>query len=151
MIIGIGNTLRRDDGAGCLFAQALAVEFGRAGAAVTLALRHQLTPELALDLAELQPAALIFVDASVVVTQPTITPLAAELGDADGHSLTPAALLALARQLYGIATPAWLVQTPAVDFDHGEGLSAAAQHGVNTVPAAAATLLATLPSAVRPR
>lgn len=147
LIVGIGNTLRRDDGAGCLFAQVLAGEFARAGIAVTLELRHQLTPELALDLAELQPAALVFVDASIAVAHPTLTALAAEPGDAVGHSLTPTALLALARQLYGIATPAWLVQTPAVDFDHGEGLSAAAQRGVDAAPALASTLLATLASA----
>ncbi len=40
LVIGIGNTLRRDDGAGWLFAQALADALQDAGAAVELILQH---------------------------------------------------------------------------------------------------------------
>ena len=47
LVVGIGNTLRRDDGAGCFFAEALAAELVRAGVDVTLELHHQLAPELA--------------------------------------------------------------------------------------------------------
>jgi len=35
----------------------------------------------------------------------------------------------------------WLVQTPAEDFGHGEGLSEAAQHGVETAPRIASAFL----------
>ena len=40
LVIGIGNTLRRDDGAGWLFAQALADELRSAGVEVDLLLQH---------------------------------------------------------------------------------------------------------------
>ena len=143
LIVGIGNTLRRDDGAGCFFAEALAAELARAGVDVTLELHHQLTPELAEDAAELAPHMIIFVDASVAVPSPVLTPLAADMGaNAASHSLTPAALLAILRQLYAVDVAGWLVQTPAVDFGHGEGLSAVAQRGVDDAPGMAARLIA---------
>jgi hydrogenase maturation protease len=141
LIIGIGNTLRRDDGAGCFFAEALAAELARAGVDVTLELRHQLTPELAEDAAELALHAIIFVDASVAVQSPVLTPLVPDTeANTASHSLTPAALLAILRQLYAVDVAGWLVQTPAVDFGHGEGLSAVAQRGVDEAPAVAAKL-----------
>lgn len=142
LIIGIGNTLRRDDGAGWLFAEALAAHLRQAGLTVHLTLRHQLTPELALNAVELQPAAIIFVDASIAVTEPTLTMLnLAESACTASHGLTPIALLTLMRRLYAIAAPGWLLQTPAEDFGHGEGLSRTAQRGVDGTKAVAAALL----------
>ena len=141
LIFGIGNTLRRDDGAGWLFAQALAAHLRQAGLAVHLELHHQLTPELALDAAELQPAAIVFVDASTAVAEATLTPLALdERAGAASHGLTPAALLTLMHRLYAVTAPGWLVQTPAEDFGHGEGLSATAQRGMNAVAVVAKSL-----------
>ena len=57
-------------------------------------------------------------------------------------TLTPAALLAILRQLYAVDVAGWLVQTPAEDFGHGEGLSEMAQRGVEAAPAVAARLIA---------
>ena len=65
LVIGIGNTLRRDDGAGWFFAQALADALHNAGAAVELILQQQLTPETAEIVAEQAAAQVVFVDASV--------------------------------------------------------------------------------------
>lgn len=140
LIIGIGNTLRRDDGAGWFFAEALTTALEMAGRRVHLELHHQLTPELAIEAAELQPVAILFVDASVAIGEVTFSPLTESVAEAStGHSLTPAMLLALMRRLYGVHAPGWLVQTPAADFGHGEGLSELAQRGVQ-----AAALLASL-------
>ena len=142
LVVGIGNTLRRDDGAGCFFAEALAAELVRAGVDVTLELHHQLAPELAEDATELAPQAIIFVDASVTVQSPVLTPLVADMNaNPASHSLTPAALLAILRQLYAVDVAGWLVQTPAEDFRHGEGLSAIAQRGVDDAQAVAATIV----------
>lgn len=131
LIIGIGNTLRRDDGAGWIFAEALAAELRKAGQEVHLELHHQLTPELAIDAAELHPTDVIMVDASVAVQKATLTPLADDTtANSASHGLTPATLLALMRRLYAVDAAGWLVQTPANDFGHGEGLSEVAQRGV---------------------
>lgn len=143
LIIGIGNTLRRDDGAGWFFAEALATELQRAGRGVQLELRQQLTPELAAEIAELRPAAVIFVDASAVVENASLTrlPDAATPAAPASHSLTAATLLAIMRRLYGVDATGWLVQTPAEDFGHGEGLSERAQRGLAAAPALASALL----------
>lgn len=141
LIIGIGNTLRRDDGAGWFFADALAAALTAAGKRVHLELHHQLTPELAIEAVELQPGVIVFVDASVAVDEAVATPLAETGSEAPvGHGPTPSALLTLMRRLYAVDAAAWLVQTPAHDFDHGEGLSAVAQRGVQSAPALALRL-----------
>ncbi len=141
LIIGIGNTLRRDDGAGWFFAEALAAALEIAGRRVHLELHHQLTPELAIEAAELRPAAILCVDASVAIDEVTITPLTESVVEAAaGHSLTPAMLLMLMRRLYAVDAPGWLVQTPAADFGHGEGLSELAQRGVQAAAALALLL-----------
>ena len=141
LVVGIGNTLRRDDGAGCFLAEALAAELVCAGVDVTLELHHQLTPEVALSAAELQPAAIYFVDASAAVASPVLTRLVEDVGgSAASHHLSPAALLAILGKLYGVKMEGWLVQTPAEDFGHGEGLSEMAQRGVEAAPAVATKL-----------
>ncbi len=148
LIIGIGNTLRRDDGAGWFFAAALAAALEQTGRRVHLELHHQLIPELAMEAAELQPVAILFVDASLSVQKAAFSPLGATAVDpAAGHTLTPATLLALMRRLYGVDAPGWLVQTPAEDFTHGEGLSELAQRGVQTASALAVLLVSRLEDA----
>jgi hydrogenase maturation protease len=142
LVIGIGNTLRRDDGAGWIFAEALAAELARAGVEVTLELHHQLTPEVALGAAELQATDIVFVDASAAVASPVLTRLVEDAGgSAASHHLSPATCLAILDRLYGVKAEGWLVQTPAEDFGHGEGLSAVAQRGVDDAPGVAATIV----------
>lgn len=151
LIIGIGNTLRRDDGAGWLFADALAMHLRGAGLSVQLEFHHQLTPEIALDAAELQPAAIVFVDASIAVDEPTLTPLPPnESAVAASHGLTPAALVTLMRRLYAVDAQCWLVQTPAEEFGHGEGLSAVAQRGMNSTITIASLLLSRFSFRLKP-
>jgi hydrogenase maturation protease len=125
LVIGYGNELRRDDAAGLRAARAVAAWRlpGVAGVAA-----HQLTPEFA----ELIGAAerVIFVDAGqgdVVRTRPMEPGRTAQVL---GHIWEPRALLALAEALYGHRPEAWLITLPAPELGFGEGLSAAAEHGL---------------------
>ncbi len=158
LIIGYGNSLRRDDGAGLLLAEALFARRHAAGLPVDLITAHQLAPEMAVDIAESRAGVVLFVD--TVVTPPSppdegetergfrtaqlvpIDPLAASA--TLGHHLNPATLLLYAAQLYAAHPAAWLLQTPGYDLNHGEGLSALAQAAVDDALAGAETLWAKL-------
>jgi len=131
LLIGYGNSLRRDDGAGPLLAQMIASRWGKDD--LRLVTVHQLAPELARDLADPGVAAVVFMDAAV----------AESTGDGDGqlrrigpfseggtpsppvlgHHFPPEELLAYADALYGSRVPAWMVTVPGVDFGFGDGLS----------------------------
>jgi hydrogenase maturation protease len=120
--VGYGNDLRGDDGAGRRVAAAVA-RWRRPG--VRALSVHQLTPELAAELAEAELA--IFVDAyqaerdeAQVRMQPIEPDEAYQLR---GHSDDPRALLALTRLAYGRCPPAWWVTIPARCFAYGAQLS----------------------------
>lgn len=129
LVIGYGNTLRRDDGAGVAVAEAVE-RWGLPG--VEVLTRHQLTPDLAETLARAN--AVVFVDAAVGVRRRVSwrkirpAPQAATLA----HAAEPAALLDLAQRLFGPAPQAWLLALPAPDLGFGEGLSPVAAAGVQT-------------------
>jgi hydrogenase maturation protease len=137
LVIGYGNSLRTDDGVGPAVARAVA-RWRRPGVR-TLAV-HQLTPELASDLARVDRA--IFVDARVADPHGDVEVVSLPGDDvgspgadahagtvhsrrtvADGHHGDPRALLALAELAYGRRPRALLVTVPAVKLDFGEGLS----------------------------
>ncbi len=135
LIIGYGNSLRRDDGAGLVLARRLAEQWQAEGHAVRLLLGHQLTPEMAYDLAEKDVAGVIFVDASV---EPRSDVVLLPVGDeqsksGSGHHVGVTTLLGYADQLFGHRPVAWLLPIPAVDLSHGEGLSAATAQFVDRV------------------
>ena len=120
--IAIGNRLRRDDGAAHRVVELLGAP---AGAEVHLV--HQLSPENAEWLAGKDTA--VFIDASLAgggVRLERVDP-----GDAAhsplAHFLPPAAVVALARTLYGFTGRAWLCHVPGADFGSGEGLSGEAE------------------------
>lgn len=143
LVIGIGNTLRRDDGAGWFFAQALAEALVDAGTAVELILQQQLTPETAEIVAEHGVAQVVFVDASIEAETVTLETVRDEGGSSpSSHHVAPATILAVARRLYGAESAGWLVQLPARDLGHGEGLSDHAAASLGDVEAVAANLLA---------
>jgi len=145
LIIGYGNTLRRDDGVGLK----VATEAEKLGFSGTRSLRcHQLTPELAATIAEVDRV--IFVDAGIdsdPVQLQAIQPEEAtgtQMGhfcDARCSLWEPAkpspegrcqrqSLLALSQILYHYAPQAWLINIPAVDFDFGEQFSPLAENGI---------------------
>jgi hydrogenase maturation protease len=127
LVIGIGNRLRSDDGAGLLLAEALATEIP----VLQVLLCDQPTPELAVAISRAE--AVLFVDALVgaategptaAVPQPRLEPIqATTTGDPAGHGLTPSGLLALSAALFGSCPPAWQLLIPGECWDVGDQLS----------------------------
>lgn len=125
-MIGYGNELRGDDGAGVWAAQA--VEGWELPGVRALAAR-QLTPELAEAVAESEVA--VFVDAtthtaasgdeSYVILRPVVP---SDSLPSMGHTGTPADLLGLAMALYGRCPRAWWLLVPGVEFGIGTEMSA---------------------------
>jgi len=129
LIIGYGNSLRQDDGAGLILAQQLEQLCHTLNRPVERISVQQLVPELALDIAAAEVQAVIFADTHAV-TGPTpepqiqITPLsAANVSPSVGHHLSPEVLLLYADRLFGKQLSAWLVTVPGIAFDHGETIS----------------------------
>jgi hydrogenase maturation protease len=123
LIVGYGNPLRGDDGFGLAAIDAFVAEGDHPG--VTVMRCHQLTPELADDLAGVNVA--VFVDAS---TEPlpgrvVVTLLRPETAPPVGlaHHVAPGVLLTMAAALYGRAPTAFLVTVGADSFELGDGLS----------------------------
>jgi hydrogenase maturation protease len=123
LIIGYGNPLRGDDGVGVHAAQTL----GRSvhDETVKVLSQHQLSPDLASDLAEAR--AVLFIDANSegapgTLKVETITPDTSYAGSFS-HHLQPSVLLALTQTLYGKCPKTLLFSIAGKCFDHVEGLS----------------------------
>ena len=143
LVIGYGNTFRRDDGAGVVLAQQL-VACWQPHTPVRLVTGTQLVPELAIDIAAADVGAVVFVDASMgeVNEQIHVQRVVGDIGlPVLGHQLGPAALLIYASLFNARNLPAWLVTAPGVDFGHGEGLSPAVQQQLSAAPKVANRLL----------
>ncbi len=137
LILGIGNPLRGDDGAGWVLAERLAAAWPRFTGLVSLRRVQQLTPELAEEIAELGPKLVIFADAAAENQTAAVKVLrreeAVELGGSEwgsSHALGAAQLMEMTRRLYNFDCDAWLVTVPGVEFGHGEGLSTVAEAGI---------------------
>jgi hydrogenase maturation protease len=120
LVIGIGNTIRGDDGAGIRVAERIAARHTE----VDCLCVQQLSPELADTIARYER--LIVVDASVTADAVRVTPLHA----ADGvpmprtHDVTPEGILALSSTLYDhVPAEAFLVEIPAASCAFTEELS----------------------------
>jgi hydrogenase maturation protease len=131
LIIGYGNTLRRDDGAGPTLAHmVLAYESYKD---INIIESRQLTPELAEEVAAPDVTAVIFMDSRVVTGQidGSCGTAEVELSRIDSmvatpsfsHYCDPPSVMAYTELLCGRKPPAWLVSVPGVDFTHGEGFS----------------------------
>jgi len=120
LVIGIGNTIRGDDGAGIRVAEQLARRYS----GFDVMCVHQLSPEHAETIAQYDRLAVV--DASVKTDTLRVTPLRAAGGARlpRTHDVTPEGILALASTLYG-KTPseALLVEIPASSCDFSEHLS----------------------------
>jgi hydrogenase maturation protease len=131
LVIGYGNTLRGDDGVGYQVAETVAEwQFPQVRSIAV----HQLLPELAADIAEVE--IVVFVDAVVAIDPPTpeiaITPIFAG-GDENfsTHIFTPQLLLGMTQKLYRATPVAYLLTIPAIDFTLGTTLSPLAIRGKN--------------------
>ena len=140
LVVGYGNRLRRDDAVGPMAAEAV----GRRHLPGVIAIEtHQLLPELAEPIASAR--VVIFVDA--LVAEGSLDTRVTPIGPSDspspiGHLGDPRGLLALARDVFGRAPVAWLVTVPATDLSMGEGLSPAAESGLDEAPRRIDVLLA---------
>lgn len=128
LVIGYGNSLRRDDGAGPEVARRIQ-DLGLPGMDVIAA--HQLLPEHAEPLSRYSRA--IFVDASIaediheVILQPVVPKTDAGITP---HTSDPGTLLALAALLFGGSAHGWLLRLPVEDLGIGDGLSDPAEAAV---------------------
>ena len=129
LIIGYGNTVRQDDQAGVLVAERIEA---MALPGVTTLACPQLSPEHAAAVA--QARAVVLVDAQAGpardVRLQRIVPAASP--QVTTHAAEPATLLALARDVFGHAPPAWLLTLPAERFGFGTDRSPATAHAVET-------------------
>ena len=113
LLIGIGNRLRGDDGAGYRLARILA---RRPPPGVQVLALPQLTPELAEPLARC--SRVLFIDAVLAAGEPAqdlrLQPLGPNAAaDAFSHRLSPAQLLGLSQALYRRCPPATQLLIPA--------------------------------------
>ncbi len=126
LIIGYGNTLRRDDGVGPKVADA--VEDLGLPDVLTLSC-PLLTPELAEPISK--ASVVVFVDAAVdvplEVQRRKLEPAASS--QVMAHAASPPTLLAIARDVFGHAPEAWLLTIPVNSLGVGENLSPLAQRG----------------------
>jgi hydrogenase maturation protease len=147
LVIGLGNTLAGDDGAGPAVAGRLA---GRPDLEVRIV--RQILPELAADVAA--SSRVVFVDASAVdrrVRVVALAPAAPAGRPAGAHSLRPEDVLALARDLYDHCPPAFLVAVPSRDFALGESLSATSRRYLPAALRAVERLIAAAPADLIPK
>jgi hydrogenase maturation protease len=128
MVIGYGNELRSDDAIGPRVANVISLWHLSDIQAFAV---HQLTPELAANLANVNLA--IFVDASINSESADVqveSILPDQSSTIIGHGADPRSLLALTKSLYGYCPPAWLVTVPGVNFELGDSISPIAEKGI---------------------
>jgi hydrogenase maturation protease len=127
LVIGYGNTLRGDDAVGPLIAEQVATWNWPE---VRSLLVHQLTPELAAELTQVETV--FFVDAGLATDSPQLERIyPTEVVTGLDHAWSPGILLRLAKLLYGAAPIAYQLLIPARQFDYGQPLSAIAQNGLD--------------------
>jgi hydrogenase maturation protease len=132
LIIGYGNELHGDDAVGPKVAEI--VESWQLKPVKTI-ITHQLTPELVNDIVATDYV--IFVDAcsdpscarTVQLDPMVVGSKLPRTLPKNTHNCHPLALLNLAKQLYGQAPQAWLLQVPSESFGLGKGLSSTTQRG----------------------
>jgi len=128
-IVAYGNPMRSDDGVAWRAADQLERKFAgsKIAAEVEILRCHQLAPELAEAVS--QSNAVIFLDAASVGSARQPGELHCEeivLSDARTsftHQLSPGAVIALSRQLFGASLRAYAMTLTGECFDHGESLS----------------------------
>ena len=132
LVIGYGNSLRRDDGVGPRVAEAVET-FGLPG--VHTLVCQLLSPELADPIARARRV--IFVDAAVDerdgVKFRQLVP--GETSQLMAHAADPRTMLALARDVFGRTPEAWWLTIPAIHLGFGTDLSHEADSGIHTAVA----------------
>jgi hydrogenase maturation protease len=145
IVIGYGNTLRRDDGVGVRVAELLAADARLAGADILAV--HQLTPELAADIGGASLVVFVDADSSVTLGAVQVRRLTLDAGTAaepgsSSHRVGILELLGLARELTGRAPEAVVIAVGIADLEVGEGLSPEVEAALPAVVARVRGLLA---------
>ena len=142
LVIGYGNTLRQDDSAGPRVVEAIETR-GMPG--VHTFACAQLSPEHAEAVAGAR--AVVFVDAQAGATSRVqlrkIAP--GESSQVTTHAAEPQTLLALARDVYGHAPPAWLLTIPVESLGFGTKISSITRRGIEAAVVEVARLADLLP------
>ena len=131
LIIGFGNGLRSDDGAGIRAATLIAEQSPTLRVIAT----QQLTPDLAEDIAS--ATQLVFLDAYAAPEAGASLRVERVFGDGVGsasavaHHASPAALAQLAKAVFGTAPEVWIVGIPAYSFAAGEVISPGTLHSID--------------------
>lgn len=128
LVVGYGNDLRSDDGAGRVVADRIsALELP----GVSVRSVVQLTPELALEMAEVNTV--IFVDASVEVSEITATEVTpdAQRQSAMSHFSTPERLLAMTAEVGTPPSQVLAISIPVTDIGLGMELTPMTAIGVD--------------------
>lgn len=153
LVIGYGNSLRGDDGAGLLLARQIEQSCLHRGLPVERLEYQQLVPEIALDILRDDVTATIFTDTHVAHADssrsgPQVQIRVLSASDASpgmGHHLTPATLLMYTHLLYGKQIPARLVTVPGFVFAHGQAISSQTRAALNKAGPGISRLLNGLP------
>ncbi len=142
LVVGYGNALRTDDGIGPRVAAALAGDPRFAG--VTVFARHQLTPELALDVSLARLVVLVDAGHGPLPGAFAIAPIepTGSGAGASSHHLDPETLLALATELYGPVPAAFSIRVGAQSLALGDELTPAVEAALPDVVDALAGLIA---------
>jgi hydrogenase maturation protease len=141
LIIGYGNALRGDDGAGYLVAELLRERIH--DPEIEILSEQQLLPELMEPIS--RAAHVIFIDASVSGRAGKFSRIPLRPAPACArftHHSTPESLLAGAQSLYGHTPEATLYTIPGRFFETGQDLTPSVRRAVNDLVATLETLLA---------
>lgn len=127
LVIGYGNDLRSDDGAGRVVADRVA-ELDLPGVEVRSV--AQLTPELALEITGFDTV--VFVDANVEVSETTSAPVSAVTvaPSAMTHFSNPESLLGMTASIGPVPPRAFTVSIPVTDLGLGFELTPMTEIGV---------------------
>jgi hydrogenase maturation protease len=125
LVVGVGNTLRGDDGVAARVLELLAAQPQRE---LNLRPTLSLVPELAVDIA--RHRRVIFVDADVRVENVTLERMTEEWQSDGLHRFSPETLVRFARDL-GFTGDAWVCRIPVETMNAGEALSERAAAAAN--------------------
>jgi len=134
LIIGYGNALRGDDGAGYIVAELLRDLVH--DTELEIISQHQLTPELMEPIS--LAAHIIFIDSSVSGRAGKVNRIPLRPGPSCSrftHHVTPESLLAGAQSLYGHTPEATLYTIPGRFFETGDELTPSVRRAVNELVA----------------
>jgi hydrogenase maturation protease len=146
LILGIGNPLRGDDGLGRVVAEQLAQA---SDLECSIQVVHQLTPELAQDMAAAR--LVVMIDATRAgepgdVRIRSLSSPAQQPGAVGTHHTTPEELVGLTRAVYGHCPPVVVMTVTGADFSMGEQISPVVEQKIALASTAVRQICASFPT-----